>query len=182
MLKPLFIAVRCFDPSDGDKWRKYCQWAKIPGLTEVISLDSLLCPRVITEFQPEDWDHIVNEDFRLNYFYDFEYLMRRVAGAPRKQILGVYRNPIAHIDLPPAAGDFTFIGYDLIEEQTQISALTNCGGFPDSFSNAELNRHGLIDTFTRAAEVRRHLAKQHPEEHHAQCELYAIWRLAEMST
>jgi hypothetical protein len=71
------------------------------------------------------------------------------------------------------------VGYDLIEEQTQISALTNCGGFPDVFRNEELNRFGLIDNFERASKVRSLLVQRHPEEHHAQCEMYAIWRLNE---
>ncbi len=78
MTKPLFIAVERFDPSDGEKWQKYFQWANIPSLTEVISLDSLLCPHIVNQFQPEDWAHIVNEDFRLDYFHDLEYLLQRV--------------------------------------------------------------------------------------------------------
>ena len=71
------------------------------------------------------------------------------------------------------------MGYDLIEEQTQISALTNCGGFPDVFRNDELNSVGLIENFDRGSEVQRLLARRHPEEPHAQCELYAVWRLNE---
>src|SRR6266404_4093762 len=46
MAKPLFIATERFDPSDGEKWQSFCQWAEIPGLVEVVSLDSLLCPHV----------------------------------------------------------------------------------------------------------------------------------------
>jgi hypothetical protein len=80
------------------------------------------------------------------------------------------------LSIPPAGG-FDFIGYDLVEEITQISALTNCGGFPDCFCNAELNRFGLLDRFDRATEIRRHLLEHHPKEPHANCELYAIWRL-----
>jgi hypothetical protein len=70
-----------------------------------------------------------------------------------------------------------FVGYDLIEEQTQISALTNCGGFPETFCNDELNQYGLVTSFTRALEIQRLLPECNPEEHHARCEMYAIWRL-----
>lgn len=178
MAEPLFIAVVPFDPSDGQKWQDYCHWAKIPNLVELISLDSLLCRRIISEFLPEDWTHIVNENFRLNYFHDFNHLMRRTANARRRHVLGVYRNPRSHIQQAPAE-DFSFVGYDLIEEATQISALTNCGGFADSFSNDELNRFGLVDAFGRAKEIHRSLRKRHPEEHHAVCELYAIWKLGQ---
>jgi len=179
MTAALFIATERFDPSDGENWQKYCDWAKIPGLVEVVSLDGALCKHLIKEFQDEDWHHIVNEDFRLDYFYDLGYLMRRIQDVPRRNILGLYRNPEVHIADAPAPGDFGFVGYDLIEERTQISALTNCGGFPTVFRNDELNRFGLMDSFARACEVRRLLAQNHPEEAHAQCELYALWRLKE---
>src|SRR6185295_6762926 len=117
--------------------------------------------------------------FRLDYFYHLDYLKERVAAISRRNILGLYRNPEGHIEAAPAPGNFCFVGYDLIEEQTQISAITNCGGFPDVFSNQELNRFGLLNSFDRASEVRRLLAKNHPEEPHAQCEMYALWRLNE---
>ncbi len=178
-VKPLFIATERFDPVDGEKWDKYFEWAKIPRLTEVVSLDSSLCPRIVNEFTDEDWNHIVCEDFRLNYFCHLEYLQRRVRDVCRKNILALYRNPETQITVPPAPGNFSFVGYDLVEEQTQISALTNCGGFPDVFHNYELNSYGLVGDFDRVREIRRQLSERHPDEPHAQCELYAIWRLEE---
>lgn len=176
---PLFIATERFDSSDGAKWNNYVDWAKIPNLCEVVSLDGMLCSHLPEEMCDEDWQHIVNESFRLGYFYDLDYLVGRVADKPRRNILGLYRNPETHITTSPGPGDFVFLGYDLIEEETQISALTNCGGFPETFSNDELNEYGLVPSFTRAREIQQLLAKQHPEESHAQCEMYAIWRLAE---
>jgi len=176
---PLFIATERFDPSDGERWQKYCRWAKIPDLVEIVSLDCLLCPRLINEPHGEDWRHVVNEDFRLDYFLHLDYLMQQIEEVVRRNILGVYRNPETHVESPPASGDFRFVGYDCIEEATQISALNDCGGFPDVFANDELNQFGLIQEFDRASEVRRLLAERHPNEHHAQCELYAIWRLHE---
>ena len=179
MAETLFIATERFNPSNGEKWRKYFDWAKIPALTEVVSLDSILCGRLVEERCGEDWNHIVKADFRLDYFYHLDYLLSRVQDRKRRNILGLYRNTDVHIAESPSSGDFIFKGYDLIEEQTQVSALTNCGGFPDVFDNTELNSCGLIGNFNRAREIRRLLAKKHPEELHAQCEMYAIWRLAE---
>lgn len=181
MTSPLFIATERFDPSDGEKWQRYCDWAGIHDLVEVVSLDAILCQPLISELHEEDWRHNVKEDHCLNYFHDLDYLTRRTRDIPRKNVLGLYRNPERHIAVPPGPGDFTFVGYDLIEEQTQISALTNCGGFPDVFRNDELNRFGLLDRFDRACDVRRLLAQSHPDEAHAQCELYALWRLQETS-
>ena len=54
MATPLFIATERFDPTDGENWQKYCEWAKIPALVEVVSLDALLCGRIIEEFQDEE--------------------------------------------------------------------------------------------------------------------------------
>jgi len=176
---PLFVATEPFDASDGERWESYTQWAKIPGLIEVVSLDTLLCPTVLSELSDEDWNHNVHADYRLNYFYNLDYLIRRSAGVSRRNILGLYRNPDVHISSPPAAANSQFMGYDLIEEATHISALTNCGGFPETFSNSELNEYGLITDFSRASEIRRLLPEHNPDEHHANCELYAIWRLAE---
>lgn len=59
------------------------------------------------------------------------------------------------------------------------SALKNCGGFPDVFANSELNHVGLIESFERAMKVRQRLVELHPEEPHANGEVYALWRLEE---
>lgn len=176
---PLFIATERFDPSDGDVWRHYCQWAKMEGLTELVGLDGILCRHIVTELALEDWDHVVREECRLDYFYHLDHLRKRVCDVSRRNILGLYRNPEAHIETPPGGEGFTFMGYDLIDEETQISALTNCGGYPDVFANDELIPFGLIRTFDRAFEIKRILATKYPDEAHAQCELYAIWRLNE---
>lgn len=177
----LFIATQRFDPADGERWQSYRQWAQIPALREVVSLDSILCPCLMSPFQyvDEDWSHIVKADYRLDYFLDLDYLLRRLPPLPRRNVLGLYRNPSRHLDAPPAQGDFAFVGYDLIEEETQISALVNCGGFPETFSNHELNEYGLIADFSRALEIQRRLPEQNPAEHHAHCQLYALWRLRE---
>lgn len=178
-MTPLFIATERFDPSDGDRWSTYVESAKIPNLVEVVSLDHMLCGHLICDLQDDDWKHIVNDDFRLDYFYHLDYLLARAAGMTRRNVLGLYRNPGTHIDVAPAAGPFVFMGYDLIEDQTQISAMTNCGGFPEVFSNDELNQSGLLPTFPRAREVRKLLSEVYPQEPHAKCEMYAVWRLAD---
>jgi hypothetical protein len=179
-IEPVFIATERFDPSNGEAWRKYFAWAKIPALKEVVSLDMCLCGNLVKKLTDEDWKHIASENcFGSGFFKDLDYLLRRVQNEERRNVLGLYRNPAEHISTAPLNGDFTFVGYDLIEDATQISALTNCGGFPDAFSNEELNGCGLISEFERASEVKRLLLEKHPEDAHADCEMYAIWRLNE---
>ncbi len=66
----LFIATERLDSSDGEKWATYCQWAKIPELKEVVSLDCMLCRHLLADASQrldEDWKHIVCEDFRLDH-------------------------------------------------------------------------------------------------------------------
>ena len=71
---------------------------------------------------------------------------------------------------------FEFIGYDLVDKDSSISALTNCGGFPKAFSNGELSEKGLFRTHERSREVQEALRQQYPTEHHADCHLWAIFR------
>ena len=70
---------------------------------------------------------------------------------------------------------FTFCGFDLAE-QFEISALTNCGGFDETFTHKDLNAFGLIPDFTSARSIQTALAANNPNEEHADCLLFAIWR------
>jgi hypothetical protein len=175
-MTPWFIATKPFTPMDDQRWDKYVEWSGLKQLQELVSLDELLCPPLLREIKDEYWPYIVNEDFMLHFFTDFDFLMKRVAPIQRKNVLCVYRNPTAHPD-GPCFGEFRFLGYDLVDSECSISALTNCGGFPDVFANAELSNLGLLTNFHRAVEVQRNLRIIHPEESHADCHLWAILRL-----
>jgi hypothetical protein len=52
------------------------------------------------------------------------------------------------------------MGFDLIDEASSISALTNCGGFARAFENSELSGAGLVPAASRAYEIQRALAMQ----------------------
>ena len=72
--------------------------------------------------------------------------------------------------------DNEFIGYELLDDEFGNSALTNCGGFEDTFSPAELNHYGLLDDYSMAHDISARLRKNHPEIHHAKTNVIAIWR------
>jgi len=110
----------------------------------------------------------------LAFFLDADFLRQQVANIQHKNLLCVFRNP-SEPPIPPD-GSFEFAGYDLVDVQHSASALTNCGGFPDVFSNSELSTIGLLPNFNRAVEVQTLLRQRHPEEHHAKCHLWAIFR------
>jgi hypothetical protein len=173
---PWFIANKPFSPENGERWEKYVTWSGLTQLEEVVSLDGMLCPTLLPEIKNEYWPHIVNEDFMLNFFVNFDFLMGQVAEIPEKNVLCVFRNPTHHPQ-PPSFANFKFLGYDLVDRECSVSALTNCGGFPDVFANSELSTFGLLPNFERAAEVQKMLHAQHPEEHHANCHAWALFRL-----
>jgi hypothetical protein len=174
---PWFIATQQFTPED-KSWKKYVEWSGLTQLKELISLDSALCPTILPKTKAEYWPHIVNEDFVLNFFLDFDFLIEQIKHIENKNVLCVFRNP-RQIPAAPSAANFEFVGCDLLEVNGGVSALTNCGGFPDVFANAELSEVGLLKDFDRANEVNALLRSLHPNDPHANCDLWAIFRAAE---
>jgi hypothetical protein len=112
----------------------------------------------------------------LHFFTDYDFLRRQVADIAPKNVLCVFRNPRECPD-GPSFPDFRFLGYDLVDRECSISALTNCGGFPDVFDNSELSNVGLLTDFRRAVQVQQELRLRHPDSHHADCHLWAVFRL-----
>ncbi len=72
--------------------------------------------------------------------------------------------------------DFEFVGYELLDKDYCNSALNNCGGFDETFLPDELNKFGLISEYEKAYDVRKRLLENNPEEHHADCNVIAVWR------
>ena len=170
-----YTAVEKFGPESGDGWTKYIAWSGLHQLSQVITLDGCLCSRIINELSPEDWAHNIHQNFMTDYFWDLDYLLTRTAHQSGRQILGFVQRSID--SFPHGFNDprFEFAGYDLLDKQTGISALLNCGGFPETFANSELNEFGLLTTFERAEIVQRDLLKNNPGEAHADCDLWALW-------
>lgn len=177
-MTPWFIATEKFGPQDGKAWKKYIAGSRLHQLTELVSLDSSLCPSILASKKILDsyWPHIVNEDFMLDYFVDLDFLEGQIQQKSDFNLLCVFRNPNAEPSPSLIPSGFNFVGYDLVEVDGGVSALTNCGGFPDVFANSELTEKGLLQTYVRAAEVQTKLRELHPDEPHANCHLWAIFR------
>jgi hypothetical protein len=172
----LFLAKRPFDPSAGDRWDRYVAWSGLSQLREVVTLDTMLCPTLPEELTAADWDYNVHADYRVFFFRSLDYLLKRVAADVPLNILAVLQNPteddLAAVSLP----GFAFAGFDIVDVHGDVSALTNCGGFEGVFANAELSELGLLSDLGRAREVQTSLGVQYPEEPHADCHIWAIWR------
>jgi hypothetical protein len=175
-VETLFVAKRPFDPSAGDNWDRYVAWSGLSQLREVVSLDTMLCPTVPEELTAADWEYNVHADYQVFFFRSLEYLRERVLEEGLLNILAVLQNPtiadIAGVTLP----GFAFAGFDLVDVHGDISALTNCGGFKGVFANTELSPVGLLTNLARAQEVQASLRTHYPEEPHAECHVWAIWR------
>jgi hypothetical protein len=175
-MEPWFTATEVFGPQNGQSWERYVNFSGLRQLDELVSLDSLLCPPVLKELKEKYWSYIVNEDFMLKYFVDLDFLKKEISGMANINLLGVFRNPPIQPTSDAVPANFEFLGYDLCERDGGVSALCNCGGFPEAFSNDELSCKGLLASYSRAVEVQKRLRRSYPEEPHADCHLWAIFR------
>ena len=175
-MNPWFIATEKFGPSKGEAWRKYLTWSGLTHLQELVSLDPILCPPILSAIREDYWPHIVNENFMLSYFVDLDFLLAEVSNIIEKNVLCVFRNPVTQPRPPIYFADSSFLGYDLVDVEGSASALSNCGGFPEVSAPSELSSHGLLITHIRASEVQADLRTLYPNDHHANCHIWAIFR------
>jgi hypothetical protein len=92
-------------------------------------------------------------------------------------VLALLQNPTATEVAEVLPAGFDFAGFDLLDVHGDVSALTDCGGFPAVFAGGELNSFGLLSDLSRADDVRRGLRTAYPDEPHAECDVWALWRL-----
>lgn len=168
-----FTLTERFDPSH-EGWAKYVAWSRLTQLREVVGLDQLLTPSRM-ELDDDVWPHLVEAALPQVLVRDRAWLVARYAPATSEQILYVVHDPAEEGSGPREAG-FERLGFELLEHDGSISALTNCGGFPLAFDNAELNPYGLLGNLVRAREVQAALAQHYPGEPHAVVDVYEIWR------
>lgn len=173
---PVFVARRRFGPEAGERWTRFVAWSRLLQLREVVSLDAMLCPAVPDELVPEDWQHNVHADYQLNHFRSLDYLRRRVADVMGLNLLAILKEPSAGELGRVTVPGFRFVGFDVLDTHGDVSALTNCGGFDDVFTPDELNPVGLLDARARAGAVRRGLRAAYPDQQHAVCDVWALWR------
>ena len=95
-----------------------------------------------------------------------------------KQIMAIIINPEHGVD-SDIDNRFEFCGYDLCEEGSSISSITNCEcEFKKAIDYSSLNQYGLINDYKIAVETQKKLIELYPEESHAICQLIKIFRYA----
>ena len=111
-------------------------------------------------------------------FFADEKIAKTQAVANEMQIMRVCYVTREAISDAEKIDNFDFCGYDLVDG-LETSALTNCGGFFDNaFTHKDLNSFGLIPNYQSARKIQVNLESKYPDEEHADCLLFAIWRRA----
>jgi hypothetical protein len=167
-----------FSDSDTMAWEKYVEWSRLSQLSELISLDGMLNERLIEPDRNDEkeWDYIVIDNmYETGFFTTLDYVLRKMMGKEEYNLLAVIKEPVTECKFIELE-NFEFIGYDLLDKYYDISALSNCGGFDETFRPEELNQFGLIEAFDRAMEIKENLFSNNPEEVHADTNAIAIWR------
>ncbi len=171
-----FTAAKKFDPSLGEEWVKYYDWANIPQLREIISLDTTHQPQELRELTDSDWQYNIHQDYLIAFFWDLDYLLQRFASVRGEvNILAVCLEPSFEVRETLQDSRFEFQGYDLLGEG--MSAINNCGGFAEAFQPSDISEVGLFSTYDFARAVQKRLRELYPSEGHADGELWAIWKM-----
>lgn len=174
-----YTALKTYDSDNknGFSWKEYIEWSEIFHLKELVSLDGILNG---LSFIPdlddvEEWNHIITDQGMIMFFFNsLEYVLSKVEHLEFFNLLAIIKEPTNEkADLCDA---YDFIGYDLIEIGGDVSALTNCGGFDETFLPNDLNSYGLISDYDKAKKILKELPINNPEENHTDCYLYEVWR------
>lgn len=159
-------------------WDGYIEWSQLTHVREIVSLDYMLNKDLV---QPDyddayDWEQIhVFGLMQTGLYTTREYVLRRMTKTDVFNLLTVVIEPnqeCRNMEIE----DYDFMGYDLVDQDFGNSALTNCGGFAETFQPDDLNDKGLFDSYDTAYDVKHRLLKNNPNEFHADTNVIAIWR------
>lgn len=146
---PLYYVAERFFPS-----QEYVDFSLLTARSEIVTYDIGLCCEITQQ----------------------NYDIPQVTLKNDEQIIAVFKNP-TKTTKRKLGKEFEFCGYDLSEEQTMISAITNCGAlFDHTIDIEDLNKYGLYSSLKKASSMKEFLKEKYPEEPHAHCEIYEVWR------
>lgn len=169
-----FTARRRFTPDQIQLWNSYLKFSGFTHISELVSLDSILCPELIENLIDNDWAYNVQADYRITWFTNLAYLRQRIRWhIGQDQILAILENPTHNHPIPER---FEFCGFDLLDDQDNNSVLTNCGQFPSIFSPADVNNFGLLANLETANTIAANIRAEFPDEPH--CRNCRVWQIA----
>ena len=170
----LFTARQRFTPSQTEDWHSYTKFSGFTHITEVVTLDYILCPDLIDDLIDEDWSYNVQADYRVTWFTNLAYLQQRIKWRTgQDQLLAILETP-THIHKVPV--EFKFCGFDILDDEDGNSLLTNCGQFPSVFSPSSVNTFGLLSELGQANTIAAKLRADFPDDPH--CSNCRVWQIA----
>ena len=173
----IFTARQRFTPSQTQKWHSYIQFSGFTHVTEVVTLDSILCSDLIDALTDEDWSHNIQADYRITWFTNLDYLRQRISWQTgQHQILAILEQPTHIHKVPPP---FECCGFDILDDHDGNSVLTNCGQFLEQdagFTPSDVNQFGLLSDLEHANVVAEKLRSSFPDEPH--CRHCCVWQIA----
>ena len=173
----LFTARQRFIPSQIKDWDSYIKFSGFTHVTEVVTLDGLLCQDLINTPIDADWSYNVQANFRITWFTDLPYLRQRITWRPgQDQLLAMLEQPTCFHEVPKG---FEFCGFDIIDDEDCNSVLTNCGQFSErnaGFTPSDVNQFGLLPDLDHANTVAAKLHSSFPDEPH--CSNCRVWQIA----
>ncbi len=120
-------------------------------------------------------DEIVSFDCGLFQMYEIDDPDTPLRSDTEQIVAAIFRP-----DMEPATyiekNGFAFCGYDLVEDATAISAITDCGAMFNSIPYERLTEYGLLPTYKDAVLTQLALIEEAPDENHAYCMICEIWR------
>ncbi len=122
-------------------------------------------------------DEIVSFDCCLLDMYEIESLDSPLRPDTQQIVAVILRPNLEPVEYMEKRG-FIFCGYDLVEEDTLISAITNCEGGFASIPYDKLTEFGLLPTYRDAVLTQLALVEEDPYELHAHayCMICEVWR------
>jgi len=159
-------------------WEKYVKWSKLTHLTELVSLDGMLNENLVKPNydDSDDWDYIhVAQQLETDFFTTVDFVFQRLIKREKYNLLAIVIEPDKDCKYIQVE-NYDFVGYELLDQDFHVSALSNCGGFDETFLPTDLNDKGLIDDFTKAYDIKKRLLENNPNEYHADTNVIAVWR------
>jgi hypothetical protein len=174
MINWLFTARERFTPSQIEGWHNYIKFSGFTHITEVVTLDYILCPDLIKDLIDEDWSYNVQVDCRITWFTNPTYLRQRINWhVGQDQLLAILEQPKHLHQVPPK---FEFCGFDIVDDDDDNSILTNCGQFPDVFKPSDVNQFGLLSDLNHTNAIAAQIRATFPDEPH--CCNCRVWQIA----
>ncbi len=170
----IYTARERFTVAAGPRWSDYLKFSGFTHISELVTLDYVLCPDLIDSLIDADCKYNVQADDRIHWFQDCDYLIGRVSWrSGRDQILAIREEPSESLAVPDG---FEPCGFDILDRDDSISVLSNCGQFPEIFDPSEVNVLGLIEDSKRAHSIAARIREEYPSEYH--CSACRVWQLA----